>query len=112
MYIFHQDPCIILRNQQKQRLKKRPVIGGQYNYGYSPKIVHRSPNTSTVLRMVSAGLGITMMGKSTLKGFSLDLKSIELSDLPYQLDMKLVWKTERENELESYLIFLKHYLKI
>ncbi|APG64344.1 hypothetical protein LPB136_02695 [Tenacibaculum todarodis] len=85
------------------------IIG---NYGYSPKIVHRSPNTSTVLRMVSAGLGITMMGKSTLKGFSLDLKSIELSDLPYQLDMKLVWKTERENELESYLNFLKHYLKI
>ncbi|WP_225037174.1 LysR family transcriptional regulator [Winogradskyella sp. SM1960] len=85
------------------------IIG---NYGYSPKIVHRSPNTSTVLRMVSAGLGITMMGKSTLKGFSLDLKSIELSDLPYQLDMKLVWKTERENELESYLNFLKNYLKI
>ncbi|MCK0159640.1 LysR family transcriptional regulator [Allomuricauda sp. F6463D] len=85
------------------------IIG---NYGYSPKIVHRSPNTSTVLRMVSAGLGITMMGKSTLKGFSLDLKSIELSDLPYQLDMKLVWKTERENELESYLNFLKHYLNI
>ena len=85
------------------------IIG---NYGYSPKIVHRSPNTSTVLRMVSAGLGITMMGKSTLKGFSLDLKSIELSDLPYQLDMKLVWKTERENELESYLKFLKNYLNI
>ncbi len=84
------------------------IIG---NYGYSPKIVHRSPNTSTVLRMVAAGLGITMMGKSTLKGFSLDLKSIELTDLPHQLDMKLVWKTERENELESYLDFLKHYLK-
>lgn len=85
------------------------IIG---NYGYSPKIVHRSPNTSTVLRMVSAGLGITMMGKSTLKGFSLDLKSIELTDLPYKLNMKLVWKTERENELESYLDFLKNYLKI
>ena len=85
------------------------IIG---NYGYSPKIVHRSPNTSTVLRMVAAGLGITMMGKSTLKGFSLDLKSIELTNLPYQLDMKLVWKTERENELESHLDFLKHYLKI
>ncbi|MAU15453.1 MAG: transcriptional regulator [Muricauda sp.] len=81
------------------------------DYGYSPKIVHRSPNTSTVLRMVSAGLGITMMGKSTLKGFSLNLKSIELSDLPYQLNMKLVWKTERESELRPYLDFLKKYLK-
>ncbi|UMB54609.1 LysR substrate-binding domain-containing protein [Lutibacter sp. A64] len=79
------------------------IIG---NYGYSLKIAHRLPNTSTVLiRMVSAGLGITMMRKSTLKGYSLDLKSIELSDLPYQLDMKLVWKTERENELELYLNF-------
>lgn len=85
------------------------IIG---NYGYSPKIVHRSPNTSTVLRMVSAGLGITMMGKSTLKGFALDLKSIELTDLPYQLNMKLVWKTERENELETHLDFLKRYLSL
>lgn len=84
------------------------IIG---SYGYSPKIVHRSPNTSTVLRMVAAGLGITMMGKSTLKGFSLELKSIELTDLPHRLDMKLVWKSEREDELEPHLDFLKQYLK-
>jgi DNA-binding transcriptional LysR family regulator len=79
-------------------------------YGYTPNIVHRSPNTSSVLRMVEAGLGITMMGKSTIKGFCLNLKTIELKNLPDQLDMKLVWKTERERELKTLLDFLKHYL--
>ena len=78
------------------------VIG---EYGYAPNIVHRSPNTSSVLRMVAAGLGITIMGKSTLKGFDLNLKSIELNDVPYQLDMKLVWKKERFRQIKTYYDF-------
>jgi len=81
-------------------------------YGYTPNIVHRSPNTSSVLRMVEAGLGITMMGKSTIKGFDLNLKTIELKKAGKQLDMKLVWKTERESELKPFLDFLKQYLHL
>ncbi|PRX54273.1 LysR family transcriptional regulator [Flagellimonas meridianipacifica] len=75
------------------------IING---FGYLPNIVHRSPNTSSVLRMVSAGLGITMMGKSTLKGFDLNLKTIELKDLDHKLDMKLVFKKSRDLELNNY----------
>lgn len=82
-------------------------------HGFYPKIVHRSPNTSSVLRLVEAGLGIAMMGKSTLKGYeALNIKSIELSDLPNKLDMKLVWKTDRQRELDSYLNFLRQYLEV
>lgn len=83
------------------------------DHGFHPKIVHRSPNTSSVLRLVEAGLGIAMMGKSTMKGYeALNIKGIELTEMPNQLDMKLVWKTNRECELDSYLNFLKQYLKI
>jgi LysR family transcriptional regulator, benzoate and cis,cis-muconate-responsive activator of ben and cat genes len=80
------------------------------SYGFYPKIAHRSPNTSTVLRLVEAGLGIAMMGKSTIKGFDLAIKTIELSSVPHKLDMKLVWKTDREKEMNHYLKFLKQYL--
>jgi DNA-binding transcriptional LysR family regulator len=62
--------------------------------------------------MVEAGLGITMMGKSTIKGFDLNLKTIELKKVGKQLDMKLVWKTERESELKPFLDFLKQYLHL
>lgn len=82
-------------------------------HGFYPKIVHRSPNTSTVLRLVEAGFGIAMMGKSTLKGYdALKIKSIELTDLSDQLNMELVWKTEREQELKPYLNLIKGHLKI
>lgn len=82
------------------------------SHGFSPKISHRSPNTSSVLRLVEAGMGIAMMGKSTLKGYeALNLKSIELTDLPWQLDMKLVWKSDRAKELKSHLNFLGEYLE-
>ncbi len=80
-------------------------------YGYSPNIIHTSPNTSSVLRLVSAGLGITMMGKSTIKGFQLNIKSIELNDLPYKLNMKLVWNKSRAKELESYLKIIRSFTK-
>jgi LysR family transcriptional regulator, benzoate and cis,cis-muconate-responsive activator of ben and cat genes len=82
------------------------------SYGFYPKIVHRSPNTSTVLRLVEAGLGISMMGKSTVKGFDLKIKHIELTKIPHKLDMKLVWKKSREQEISKQLKFLKHFLKI
>ncbi|WP_257667067.1 LysR family transcriptional regulator [Parapedobacter tibetensis] len=82
------------------------------SYGYAPNIAHRSPNTSSVLRMVEAGLGITMMGKSTIKGFNLNIKAIELKNVPNQLDMKLVWKTERESGLSPLLDMLKQYFGI
>ena len=81
-------------------------------YGFYPNIAHRSPNTSTVLRLVEAGLGITMMGSSTIKGFDLDLKCIELKDMPHKLDMKLVWKTSRQTELDTFLTFIRHYLGV
>jgi LysR family transcriptional regulator, benzoate and cis,cis-muconate-responsive activator of ben and cat genes len=82
------------------------------SYGFYPKIIHRSPNTSTVLRLVEAGLGIAMMGKSTIKGFDLNIKWIELSDIPHKLDMKLVWKSDRDGELHPYLKFIRQYLRV
>ncbi|MGR3809075.1 LysR family transcriptional regulator [Jiulongibacter sp. NS-SX5] len=80
-------------------------------FGYQPRIVHRSPNTSSVLRMVAAGLGITMMGKSTLKGFKLNLKTIELKNLEHQLDMKLVLRKDRKAELDNYYTVILESIK-
>jgi LysR family transcriptional regulator, benzoate and cis,cis-muconate-responsive activator of ben and cat genes len=78
--------------------------------GVVPKIAHESPNTSTVLRLVEAGLGISMMGKSTLIGYDIKIKSIELVNLQEKLNMKFVWKKERSKELAPYLKVIKDHL--
>ncbi|QNL49059.1 LysR family transcriptional regulator [Olivibacter sp. SDN3] len=77
----------------------------------NPKIVHRSPNTSTVLRLVEAGLGVTMMGLSTLKGFNLRIRSIVLKDMPDQLEMRLAWRKNRSEELKAHLQVIQRYLE-
>ena len=62
--------------------------------------------------MVSAGLGITMMGKSTLIGYDLDLKTIELENISHKLDMKLVWKKDRFEQLRAYYRLLEAFLDL
>jgi DNA-binding transcriptional LysR family regulator len=79
-------------------------------YGFTPHIEHESPNAASVLRMVEAGLGISIMGKSALNGVLLDVKTIELEDVPFKLDMRLSWLREREKELESFLKLMEQYL--
>lgn len=71
--------------------------------GFNPDTVHESPNTSSVLRMVAEGFGNAIMGKTTLKGFDLNIEAVELDNIPEQLEMKLIWKESRENELSIYL---------
>ncbi|MDJ1493545.1 LysR family transcriptional regulator [Cytophagaceae bacterium DM2B3-1] len=80
------------------------------NHGFLPRTVHESPNSASVLRLVEAGIGITLMGKSTLKGIQLDIKYQELSNIPDKVEMRLVWAQERTVELSAFLELLKQFL--
>lgn len=79
--------------------------------GFSPDTVHESPNTSSVLRMVSEGFGNAIMGKTTLKGFDLDIEAVELDHIPEKLEMKLIWKESREDELSVFLNQIKSFIE-
>jgi DNA-binding transcriptional LysR family regulator len=81
------------------------------NHGFLPKVVHESPNASSVLRLVEAGLGLNIMGKSALTGVQLDIKHIELTDIPEKIEMRLVWLKEREPELKKTIEIFSKYLK-
>jgi hypothetical protein len=60
------------------------------------------------LRLVSEGLGITIIGKSAIKGINLNVKHFELTDIPTKVEMRFVWLKERQEELKEYIdLFLK-----
>lgn len=80
------------------------------NHGFTPRVVYESPNSSTVLRLVNAGLGVTLIGKSALNGLDLDIKYVELSKLSEKVEMRLVWLKERENELKEYIHLFQKFL--
>jgi LysR family transcriptional regulator, benzoate and cis,cis-muconate-responsive activator of ben and cat genes len=58
--------------------------------GFTPRVVFQSPNASTNLRMVSEGLGATIITKSAVKGVNLNIKYFELTDIPAKVEMRFV----------------------
>lgn len=81
--------------------------------GFTPKVVFQSPNASTNLRLVSEGLGVTIIARSAIKGVNLNIRYVELKDIPTKVEMRLVWLKERSEELKEYIdLFLKLFKEI
>jgi DNA-binding transcriptional LysR family regulator len=71
--------------------------------GFLPQVTQQSGHSMTVLRLVEAGMGVSIEPKSSLKHLNLKIKSIELSRLPQKVEMKLLWLKERKKDLQKYL---------
>jgi DNA-binding transcriptional LysR family regulator len=81
--------------------------------GFTPRVVFQSPNASTNLRLVSEGLGVTIIGKSAIKNVRLNIKHFELKEIPAKVEMQFVWLKERKDELKEYIkLFLKIFAEI
>ncbi len=76
--------------------------------GFTPRVVFQSPNASTNLRLVSEGLGNTIIGKSAIRGVNLNIRYFELAEISAKVEMRFVWLRERREELKEYIeLFLK-----
>jgi len=66
--------------------------------GFFPKIVHETAYTTSSLRLVESGIGITIEPKCCLHGQSLNIKFIELSDIPQKMELVMFWHNDLEHE--------------
>lgn len=81
--------------------------------GFAPRVVFESPNATTNLRLVSEGLGVTIIGKSAIKNVKLNIKHFELTGTSPKVEMCFVWLKERKEELkENIELFLKIFSEI
>jgi DNA-binding transcriptional LysR family regulator len=72
-------------------------------YGFKPKVAHESAHSMGVLRLVEAGLGISIEPMSSVRGANMNIKFIELKNLPQKVSMILFWLQERETELSRFI---------
>jgi DNA-binding transcriptional LysR family regulator len=72
-------------------------------YGFKPKVEHESAHSIGVLRLVEAGLGISIEPVSSVRGANMNVKLIELKSLPQKATMILFWLREREEELSRFI---------
>jgi len=74
--------------------------------GFVPKIVHETPFASTGIRLVEAGIGITIEPKSGLRGHSAGVKYVELAQIPQKAELTMLWHKEIEVQHPALLVLL------
>ncbi len=72
------------------------------SYGFIPKVAYQSGNSNTVLRLVEAGLGISIEPKSALSGQNMNVKFIELNNIALKASMLMLWLRGREKDLKPF----------
>jgi len=72
-------------------------------FGFKPKVAHESAHSIAVLRLVEAGLGISIEPISSVRGANMNIKLVELKNLPQKVTMTLFWLREREEELSRFI---------
>lgn len=72
-------------------------------FGFKPNVAHESAHSIGVLRLVEAGLGISIEPLSSVRGANMKIKLVELKDLPQKAAMILFWLLEREEELSRFI---------
>jgi len=72
-------------------------------FGFKPKVAHESAHSIGVLRLVEAGLGISIEPISSVRGANMNIKLVELKNLSQKVTMTLFWLREREEELRRFI---------
>jgi DNA-binding transcriptional LysR family regulator len=66
--------------------------------GFLPNTVHHTASVSSALKLVEAGLGITIEPKASVSGHRLAIKCIELSHISQKAQSAILWNENTENE--------------
>ncbi|NOT90147.1 LysR family transcriptional regulator [Ferruginibacter sp.] len=73
------------------------------SFGFIPRVAHESAHSMAVVRLVEAGLGISIEPISSVRDVNMNIKLIELKNIPQKAEMKLFWLREREEELSRFI---------
>lgn len=79
--------------------------------GFSPKVAHESVHANTIFRLVENELGIGIVPSSLKHGFNLNIKFIDLKNIPQRTTLSAIWKSDSRNPiLEKVIRYLKKTL--
>lgn len=76
--------------------------------GFAPTVVHEANNVHSILELVEAGLGVSILPYSLKQKFShLDVSFIRLEDIPVSTEVVLAYK--QSNKKPALKWFIEHY---
>lgn len=68
-------------------------------HGFTPIVAHYSVHASTIYTLVENNFGISIVPSSLKHGYQMDIKFIELTDIPQRTLLSMVWNTQNRNPL-------------
>ena len=74
--------------------------------GFSPTVSHTSVHATTIYRLVENSFGIAIVPSSLKLGYNMNIKFIELKNVPQRAVLSLAWNKENRNPM------LGHFLSV
>lgn len=73
------------------------IMGICEDSGFRPRVFHKSVDALTIFRLVEQGLGIAIVPTSLQYGYNLQIKFIELKEIPQRTELSVIWKEASNN---------------
>lgn len=78
------------------------------DFGFSPQISHYTVNAGSIFRLVENNLGVSIVPTTLKLGYDMDIKFIELKNIPQRTILRAVWSKENTNpSLKSIVEIMK-----
>ncbi|WP_214071206.1 LysR substrate-binding domain-containing protein [Mucilaginibacter sp. dw_454] len=80
--------------------------------GFLPNVVHHTSSVSSALKLVEAGLGVTIEPKASLAGQSLAIRYVELDNIPQKVHSTILWNDNTQTDHLPILNLIKKIINI
>lgn len=76
--------------------------------GFTPLISHNTVNASSIYRLVENNFGVSIVPTSLKLGYDMNIKFIELKNIPQRTTLRIVWNNANQNPiLMNFLSLIK-----
>lgn len=91
------EPFIII-SQETSRIGYQEVIKNFHAYGFHPKIRLEQLNYKTILTLIEAGKGISII-PNTFRTLNYQVKFIRIKDNPFKYGLSIIWKKDDKHAM-------------
>ncbi len=75
-------------------------------HNFTPQISHYTVNAGSIFRLVENGFGVAIVPTTLKLGYNMDVKFIELKNIPQRTMLRMVWNRENTNPSLKYILDL------
>ncbi|WP_435262087.1 LysR family transcriptional regulator [Tenacibaculum sp. nBUS_03] len=72
--------------------------------GFTPIISHNTIHAASIYKLVENGFGLSIVPKSLQKGYNMEVRFIELFNIPQRTTLSVVWDKNNRNPIVSSLL--------